>query len=277
MLVCMQCLQCTSYIVRVAAVLPGPRQPWHDVHALVEGPIVWDVLTNFTQRWAKQAGRLHQRDLLDIHRVRSLPLLAATCPFAEGSMLLMCLGGTVCSIPWLLHLLSMVLNAVHIAARPPACLSQKLSTAFAMLGGRMISSLAHVRSAGSSVCWRCAAANASSRSSSCCTILQVPGLKVPRVQRGISIEDTGDAASHAIDPKDREAWSMQFFRSIDSTSALGLPSTQDETYAMGFSSGQPCDSPLSLLPATSAKSDRLGKHPAGCLIIACCRRPCPTP
>ena len=39
------------------------------MHAKVEGPIVWDVLTNFTQRWAKQAGRLHQRDLLDLQRV----------------------------------------------------------------------------------------------------------------------------------------------------------------------------------------------------------------
>jgi len=32
----------------------GPRQPWHDIHAKVEGPIVYDVMTNFTDRWIKQ-------------------------------------------------------------------------------------------------------------------------------------------------------------------------------------------------------------------------------
>jgi len=32
----------------------GPREPWHDIHAKVEGPIVLDVLQNFTERWAKQ-------------------------------------------------------------------------------------------------------------------------------------------------------------------------------------------------------------------------------
>eukprot|EP01102_Stenamoeba_stenopodia_P007791 TRINITY_DN2197_c0_g1_i1.p1 TRINITY_DN2197_c0_g1~~TRINITY_DN2197_c0_g1_i1.p1 ORF type:complete len:683 (-),score=145.33 TRINITY_DN2197_c0_g1_i1:1155-3203(-) len=33
----------------------GPRQPWHDIHTKVEGPVARDVLTNFEQRWAKQA------------------------------------------------------------------------------------------------------------------------------------------------------------------------------------------------------------------------------
>ena len=32
----------------------GPRQPWHDIHAKLEGPIVLDVLQNFTERWMKQ-------------------------------------------------------------------------------------------------------------------------------------------------------------------------------------------------------------------------------
>jgi len=32
----------------------GPREPWHDIHAKVEGPIVCDVLQNFTDRWIKQ-------------------------------------------------------------------------------------------------------------------------------------------------------------------------------------------------------------------------------
>ncbi|XP_064983700.1 phospholipase D alpha 1-like [Musa acuminata AAA Group] len=33
----------------------GPREPWHDVHSKVEGQAAWDVLTNFEQRWIKQA------------------------------------------------------------------------------------------------------------------------------------------------------------------------------------------------------------------------------
>lgn len=33
----------------------GPREPWHDIHARVEGPVAWDVLWNFEQRWRMQA------------------------------------------------------------------------------------------------------------------------------------------------------------------------------------------------------------------------------
>ncbi|KAJ1700379.1 hypothetical protein LUZ63_000158 [Rhynchospora breviuscula] len=33
----------------------GPREPWHDVHSRLEGQAAWDVLTNFEQRWKKQA------------------------------------------------------------------------------------------------------------------------------------------------------------------------------------------------------------------------------
>ncbi|MCO5557357.1 hypothetical protein L7F22_010920 [Adiantum nelumboides] len=35
--------------------LGGPREPWHDVHAMVEGPCAWDILYNFEQRWCRQA------------------------------------------------------------------------------------------------------------------------------------------------------------------------------------------------------------------------------
>ncbi|KAJ4796875.1 Phospholipase D [Rhynchospora pubera] len=35
----------------------GPREPWHDIHCRVEGPIAWDVLYNFEQRWRKQGGK----------------------------------------------------------------------------------------------------------------------------------------------------------------------------------------------------------------------------
>nr|XP_043610156.1 phospholipase D alpha 1-like [Erigeron canadensis] len=34
----------------------GPREPWHDIHCKLEGPIAWDVLYNFEQRWNKQVG-----------------------------------------------------------------------------------------------------------------------------------------------------------------------------------------------------------------------------
>ncbi|KAL3745429.1 hypothetical protein ACJRO7_014521 [Eucalyptus globulus] len=34
----------------------GPREPWHDVHCCLEGPVAWDVLYNFEQRWRKQVG-----------------------------------------------------------------------------------------------------------------------------------------------------------------------------------------------------------------------------
>ncbi|WMV07122.1 hypothetical protein MTR67_000507, partial [Solanum verrucosum] len=34
----------------------GPREPWGDIHCRLEGPVVWNVLYNFEQRWRKQIG-----------------------------------------------------------------------------------------------------------------------------------------------------------------------------------------------------------------------------
>lgn len=45
----------------------GPREPWHDLHCKIEGPAVYDVLTNFEQRWRKST-RTHEDELLDINR-----------------------------------------------------------------------------------------------------------------------------------------------------------------------------------------------------------------
>ncbi|KAA8525461.1 hypothetical protein F0562_007316 [Nyssa sinensis] len=51
----------------------GPREPWHDIHCRLEGPVAWDVLYNFEQRWLKQAGEdkslfsLSELDELIIH------------------------------------------------------------------------------------------------------------------------------------------------------------------------------------------------------------------
>ncbi|XP_047316937.1 phospholipase D alpha 1 [Impatiens glandulifera] len=47
----------------------GPREPWHDIHSKLEGPIAWDVLFNFEQRWRKQGGKdilVNLRELEDI-------------------------------------------------------------------------------------------------------------------------------------------------------------------------------------------------------------------
>jgi len=33
----------------------GPREPWHDIHSKLEGPVARDVMINFEQRWRKQA------------------------------------------------------------------------------------------------------------------------------------------------------------------------------------------------------------------------------
>jgi phospholipase D1/2 len=35
----------------------GPREPWHDVHALVEGSVARDIVANFESRWKKQGSR----------------------------------------------------------------------------------------------------------------------------------------------------------------------------------------------------------------------------
>ncbi|KAI3786019.1 hypothetical protein L1987_45146 [Smallanthus sonchifolius] len=47
----------------------GPREPWHDIHSRLEGPIAWDVLFNFDQRWRKQGGKdilVNLRELKDV-------------------------------------------------------------------------------------------------------------------------------------------------------------------------------------------------------------------
>ncbi|KAK6941658.1 Phospholipase D/Transphosphatidylase, partial [Dillenia turbinata] len=47
----------------------GPREPWHDIHSRLEGPIAWDVLFNFEQRWMKQGKKdllLNLKDFSDV-------------------------------------------------------------------------------------------------------------------------------------------------------------------------------------------------------------------
>lgn len=49
----------------------GPREPWHDIHCKLEGPIAWDVLYNFEQRWEKQGGK---QFLLSIDELDQIPV-----------------------------------------------------------------------------------------------------------------------------------------------------------------------------------------------------------
>ncbi|KAL2518020.1 Phospholipase D alpha 1 [Abeliophyllum distichum] len=47
----------------------GPREPWHDIHCRLEGPVAWDVLYNFEQRWRKQVGNQFLYSINDLDRV----------------------------------------------------------------------------------------------------------------------------------------------------------------------------------------------------------------
>ncbi|XP_039127646.1 phospholipase D alpha 1-like isoform X2 [Dioscorea cayenensis subsp. rotundata] len=46
----------------------GPREPWHDIHCRLEGPVAWDVVSNFEQRWRKQSGGKDEL-LLPLHEM----------------------------------------------------------------------------------------------------------------------------------------------------------------------------------------------------------------
>jgi len=39
----------------------GPREPWHDIHARVEGPIALDIKKNFEERWCRAGGDMVSR------------------------------------------------------------------------------------------------------------------------------------------------------------------------------------------------------------------------
>ncbi|KAH9614033.1 hypothetical protein KSS87_008229 [Heliosperma pusillum] len=60
----------------------GPREPWHDVHCRLEGPVAWDVLYNFEQRWTKQVGQRFLYSLEELDRIMTSPLEKA--PTKDG-------------------------------------------------------------------------------------------------------------------------------------------------------------------------------------------------
>ncbi|XVF35592.1 hypothetical protein REPUB_Repub18cG0159400 [Reevesia pubescens] len=60
----------------------GPREPWHDIHCKLEGPVAWDVLYNFEQRWQKQGekGFLIPRSKLDEITIQPSPVTSSNDP-----------------------------------------------------------------------------------------------------------------------------------------------------------------------------------------------------
>jgi phosphatidylserine/phosphatidylglycerophosphate/cardiolipin synthase-like enzyme len=41
--------------------------PWHDVHAMVKGPVVWDLIYHFHQRWVYSQTK-------DVRQVRDMEI-----------------------------------------------------------------------------------------------------------------------------------------------------------------------------------------------------------
>ncbi|KAH6761597.1 phospholipase D alpha 1 [Perilla frutescens var. hirtella] len=58
----------------------GPREPWHDIHCKLEGPVAWDVLFNFEQRWRKQGGK---DLLLDLNALQSIIIPPSPVTFPD--------------------------------------------------------------------------------------------------------------------------------------------------------------------------------------------------
>ena len=59
----------------------GPREPWHDIHSRVEGPIAHDIFINFYERWSKQGVKYAMLDMID----SSLIDIMAPAPVADPS------------------------------------------------------------------------------------------------------------------------------------------------------------------------------------------------
>ena len=47
----------------------GPRQPWHDIHCELNGPIAHDVFQNFFERWCRQGTKYGRLDPIDPSRI----------------------------------------------------------------------------------------------------------------------------------------------------------------------------------------------------------------
>lgn len=62
----------------------GPREPWHDIHCRLEGPVAWDVLYNFEQRWRKQAEERYLVPTKDLEEIIVRPSLIASLDSQES-------------------------------------------------------------------------------------------------------------------------------------------------------------------------------------------------
>lgn len=63
----------------------GPRQPWHDCHAKVEGPAAFDIMRNFEERWRRQAEEKVQ-SLFHLDETEFDVEAPALMPSNEGSL-----------------------------------------------------------------------------------------------------------------------------------------------------------------------------------------------
>ena len=62
----------------------GPRQPWHDIHAKVEGPIAIDIKENFEERWSRMGVQDVPAPLVEITEDEYALDAVATIPEHEG-------------------------------------------------------------------------------------------------------------------------------------------------------------------------------------------------
>ena len=69
-----------------AVVGEGPREPWHDIHCRVEGPVARDVLENFIERWNRQAADKGPAPYLDERRINSYAVAYHDDPGQEWSV-----------------------------------------------------------------------------------------------------------------------------------------------------------------------------------------------
>lgn len=49
--------------------IAGPREPWHDIHCRLQGPVAHDVFLNFYERWARQGIKYGRLDPIDTSRI----------------------------------------------------------------------------------------------------------------------------------------------------------------------------------------------------------------
>ena len=59
-----------SWVALTITCCSGPREPWHDIHCRLKGPVVHDLLLNFVDRWRQQEAA--DNCLVDLASVRTL-------------------------------------------------------------------------------------------------------------------------------------------------------------------------------------------------------------